>query len=81
MHIFILKEGGFYMESREIDNLIKEVENFKKRYSRYVSEKERKRKREQDVHLTKKDRMVLIESFVIGGVIENALTKIIPKLL
>lgn len=69
------------MESREIDNLIKEVENFKKRYSRYVSEKERKRKREQDVHLTKKDRMVLIESFVIGGVIENALTKIIPKIL
>lgn len=69
------------MDNKNLDELLKEVEGFKKRYSRYVSEKERKRKREQDVHLTKKDRMVLIESFVIGGVIENALTKIIPKIL
>ncbi|MCX7738616.1 MAG: hypothetical protein N2Z80_04285 [Hydrogenothermaceae bacterium] len=69
------------MENRNIDDLIKEIDSFKKRYSRYMSEKERKRKREQDVHLTKKDRMVLIESFVIGGVIENALTKILPKIL
>lgn len=69
------------MEKREIENLLEEIEEFKKRYARYMVEKERKRKREQDVHLTKKDRMVLIESFVIGGVIENALTKIIPKLL
>lgn len=69
------------MENRDIDNLIKEIDSFKRRYSRYMSEKERKRKREQDVHLTKKDRMVLIESFVIGGVIENALTKILPKIL
>lgn len=69
------------MNDKNIDELLQEVEKFKKRYSRYVSEKERKRKREQDVHLTKKDRMVLIESFVIGGVIENVLTKIVPKLL
>ncbi|MEJ5172842.1 MAG: hypothetical protein WHT47_03935 [Hydrogenothermaceae bacterium] len=69
------------MNEKNIEELLNEVENFKKRYSRYVSEKERKRKREQDVHLTKKDRMVLIESFVIGGIIENALTKIIPKIL
>lgn len=69
------------MDKREIDKLLEEIQTFKKRYSIYMVEKERKRKREQDVHLTKKDRMVLIESFVIGGIIENALTKIIPKLL
>lgn len=69
------------MDKREIDELLEEIKTFKKRYSIYMVEKERKRKREQDVHLTKKDRMVLIESFVIGGIIENALTKIIPKLL
>lgn len=69
------------MEKKEIEQLLEEVQLFKKRYSRYMVEKERTRKREQDVHLTKKDRMVLIESFVIGGIIENALTKIIPKLL
>lgn len=69
------------MDKREIDKLLEEIQTFKKRYSIYMVEKERKRKRKQDVHLTKKDRMVLIESFVIGGIIENALTKIIPKLL
>lgn len=69
------------MDSKNIEELLYEVERFKKRYHKYISEKERKRKREQDVHLTKKDKMVLIESFVIGGVIENALTKIIPKIL
>lgn len=65
----------------DFDRLSKEIEDLQNRYKRYLSERERKRKREQDSLFTKKDRAVLVQSFVIGGIIENVLTKTITKIL
>jgi len=59
-----------------ITDLEKRVTDTKKRYSKYLEERERKRKREHDVHFTKKDQEVLIKSFVIAGVLEHGLRRI-----
>ncbi|MEZ0323871.1 MAG: hypothetical protein ABWJ98_06165 [Hydrogenothermaceae bacterium] len=69
------------MDMNDFDRLSKEIEDLQNRYKRYLSERERKRKREQDSLFTKKDRAVLVQSFVIGGIIENVLTKTITKIL
>ncbi len=59
-----------------IVDLERRVTDTKKRYSKYLDERERKRKREHDVHFTKKDQEVLIKSFVIAGVLEHGLRRI-----
>ncbi len=65
----------------EFDNLQKEIESIKKRYVKIIREKEKSRKRQQDVYLTDKDKQILIESFVIGVLIENVITKTISRLI
>jgi len=65
----------------EFDNLQKGIESIKKRYVKIIREKEKSRKRQQDVHLTDKDKQILIESFVIGVLIENVITKTISRLI
>ena len=65
----------------EFDNLQKEIESMKKRYAKIIREKEKSRKRQQDVHFTDKDKQILIESFVIGALIENVITKTISRLI
>jgi molecular chaperone GrpE (heat shock protein) len=67
--------------SKKISELEKQLEEIKSKYSKFLEEKERIRKRQQDVHFTPKDREILIESFVIGGVIENLITKLLSKVL
>lgn len=52
-----------------------------KRYARYLEEKERRRKKLQDVHFTKKDQEVLITSIVTGGIIEHGLRKLFSTLI
>ncbi|MFN4319984.1 MAG: hypothetical protein ACK4FY_05915 [Aquificaceae bacterium] len=41
---------------------------------------ERVRRRERDTFLTEKDRTILIESFVVGGLLENLITKAINRI-
>jgi hypothetical protein len=65
----------------EFNNLQKELESMKKRYAKIIREKEKSRKRQQDVHFTDKDKKILIESFVIGALIENVITKTISRLI
>jgi len=65
----------------EFESLQKELESMKKRYAKIIREKEKSRKRQQDVHLTDKDKQILIESFVIGALIENVITKTISRLI
>lgn len=60
-----------------ISELEKKIMDTKKRYSKFLEERERKRKREHDVHFTKKDQVVLIKSFVIGGVLEHSIRRIL----
>ena len=64
-----------------IEALIQEIEREKNCYRRLLKKGEKLRKRERDTFLTEKDRTILIESFVVGGLIENLITKAISKLL
>jgi hypothetical protein len=59
-----------------ISDLEKRIMDTKKRYSKFLEDRERKRKREHDVHFTNKDQVVLIKSFVIAGVLEHGLRRI-----
>jgi len=68
------------MAGAKVERLIKELEYRKNFYERCLRKGERKRKRERDQFLTEKDRTILIESFVLGGIIENLITKIINRL-
>lgn len=63
-----------------IDSLIQEIEKEKDCYKRFLRKGERLRKRERDTFLTEKDRTILIESFVVGGLLENLITKAINRL-
>jgi hypothetical protein len=65
----------------EFNNLQKELESMKKRYAKIIREKEKSRKRQQDVHFTDKDKQISIESFVTGALIENVITKTISRLI
>jgi hypothetical protein len=58
-------------------DLEKRISDMKRRYSKFLEEREKRRRREQDVHFTKKDQQVLIKSFVIAGIIEQGIKKII----
>ena len=72
--------GGMNMDQNRRGNLLdleKRITDMKKRYSKFLEERERRRKREQDVHFTKKDQQVLIKSFVIAGIIEQGIRKIL----
>ena len=46
----------------------------------FLKKGERVRRRERDTFLTEKDRTILIESFVVGGLIENLITKAINRI-
>ncbi|MGQ0793302.1 MAG: hypothetical protein ACT4NX_04350 [Deltaproteobacteria bacterium] len=65
------------MSENDIAALEKKIQETKKRYTKFIYEREKKRKREHDVHFTKKDQEVLIKSFVIAGVLENGIRKIL----
>lgn len=63
-----------------MERLIKELEDRKSFYERCLRKGERRRKRERDQFLTEKDRTILVESFVLDGIIENLITKVINRL-
>lgn len=67
-----MKQNG----ANGISELEKRIMDTKKRYSKFLEDRERKRKREHDVHFTNKDQVVLIKSFVIAGVLEQGLRRI-----
>jgi hypothetical protein len=56
--------------------LEKRIGDMKKRYSKFLEEREKRRRREQDVHFTKKDQLVLIKSFFIAGILEQGIRRI-----
>jgi len=68
------------MAGAKVEKLIKELEERKSFYERSLRKGERRRKRERDQFLTEKDRTILVESFVLGGIIENLITKVINRL-
>jgi hypothetical protein len=68
------------MAGAKVERLIKELEGRKSFYERCLRKGERRRKRERDQFLTEKDRTILVESFVLGGIIENLITKVINRL-
>ena len=63
-----------------IEALLREIEREKSSYSKLLKKGERVRRRERDTFLTEKDRPILIESFVVGGLIENLITKAINRI-
>lgn len=63
-----------------IETLIQEIEREKDCYRRLLKKGEKLRRRERDTFLTEKDRTILIESFVVGGLLENLITKAINRL-
>ncbi len=63
-----------------IELLIQEIEREKDCYRRLLKKGEKFRKRERDTFLTEKDRTILIESFVVGGLLENLITKALNRL-
>jgi hypothetical protein len=69
-----LNQNGGSIE--KLLSLEKTISDMKSKYSKFLDERERRRKREQDVHFTKKDQQVLIKSFVIAGILEQGLRKI-----
>ncbi|MFN3975965.1 MAG: hypothetical protein ACK4LT_02770 [Aquificaceae bacterium] len=64
-----------------IESLIEDIERQKDCYKRLLKKGEKVRKRERDTFLTQKDRTILIESFVVGGILENLITKAINRIL
>lgn len=68
------------MAGAKVEGLIKELEDKKSFYERCLRKGERRRKRERDQFLTEKDRTILVESFVLDGIIENLITKVINRL-
>ncbi len=70
----MLNQNGGSIE--KLLSLEKTISDMKSKYSKFLDERERRRKREQDVHFTKKDQQVLIKSFVIAGILEQGLRKI-----
>ncbi|MFN3813626.1 MAG: hypothetical protein ACK4SM_03270 [Aquificaceae bacterium] len=66
---------------KEIDELMGRVERRIEEYRKYLKKGDKIRKRERDTFFTEKDKTVLIESFVIGGVLENLITKTINRIL
>lgn len=63
-----------------VEELIKELESKQSCYRRFLKKGEKVRKRERDTFLTEKDRTILIESFVVGGLLENLITKAVNRL-
>ncbi len=63
------------VEKVRIEKLLKDIERNKQLYERTVRKTERKRKRERDTFLTEKDKTILIESFAIGGILENLIIR------
>ncbi len=63
-----------------IEALIQEIEREKNCYRRLLKKGEKLRKRERDTFLTEKDRTILIESFVVGGLLENLITKAMNRI-
>ena len=66
---------------KNIDKLIQELEREKRKHQKYIKMGEKLRKRERDTFFTEKDRNILIESFVIGGILENVITKVVNRVL
>ncbi|MFN3471369.1 MAG: hypothetical protein ACK4ZR_02025 [Aquificaceae bacterium] len=64
-----------------IESLIEDIERQKDCYKRLLKKGEKVRKHERDTFLTQKDRTILIESFVLGGILENLITKAINRIL
>jgi hypothetical protein len=60
----------------DLAKLEMKINGLKNRYSDYLEERERRRKREQDVHFTNKDQVVLIKSFLLASVIEQGIRKL-----
>ncbi len=58
-------------------DLEQRIGEMKKRYCKFLEERERRRKREQDVHFTEKDEQVLIKSFFIASILEQGIRKIL----
>ena len=63
-----------------VEALIQEIEKEKSYYKKLIKKGEKVRKRERDTFLTEKDRTILIESFVVGGLLENLITKAINRI-
>ncbi|MCS6876129.1 MAG: hypothetical protein N3C57_04565 [Aquificaceae bacterium] len=63
-----------------IEELIRELEREQEAHRKFLRKRERMRKRERDTFLTEKDRTILIESFVVGGLLENLITKAINRI-
>lgn len=66
---------------KNLGYLQSELKSLEKRYQRYLKEKEKVRKRQQDVHFTPKDKEILIETFVIANIVENLISKTISKII
>ena len=63
----------------KIDELLKNIAREQEHYKKLIKKGEKIRKRERDTFLTEKDRTILIESFVVGGLLENLITKILNR--
>ncbi len=64
----------------KIEKLLSEIEKEKNFCNKLLKKGERVRRRERDTFLTEKDRTILIESFVVGGLLENLITKAINRI-
>ena len=63
----------------KIDELLENIIREQEQYKKLIKKGEKIRKRERDTFLTEKDRTILIESFVVGGLLENLLTRILNR--
>ena len=68
------------MIEKRIEELLERLEREENYYRKALKRGEKVRKRERDTFFTEKDRTILIESFVLGGLIENIITKAVNRL-
>lgn len=60
----------------KLDQLENKLSSMQKKYSHYLEETERKKRREHDVHLSKSDKKFIVSSFLGALVLEQGLKKV-----
>ncbi len=68
------------MMRERIEELLENIARKQEKYKKFIKKGDKVRKRERDTFLTEKDRPILIESFVVGGLLEKLILKFVDRI-
>ncbi len=68
------------MMRERIEELLENIARKQEKYKKFIKKGDKVIKRERDTFLTEKDRPILIESFVVGGLLEKLILKFVDRI-